>query len=52
MVEVTTECPNCHELYTRDVYEEGLIAGLILDICDSCQKDMTNEHGDFLIQFS
>jgi len=45
--QVTTECPVCKKPYTREVYEEGIYAGIFLEICDDCTK--TDEYGDIII---
>ena len=48
--EVTTECPICKKKFSRMTYIEGVIAGMVLDICPTCEKDMTDEYGNMIIK--
>ena len=43
------KCPSCGQDYqTEDFQSQMLMMGL--DICRSCLKSMTNEHGDIVIE--
>lgn len=48
-IEITTACPTCSLPYTRMVYEHGLIVGCVLDMCNECVKNSSDEHGNALI---
>lgn len=39
-VEITTNCPQCGQSFSREIYVEGVIPGCVLDICPSCCERM------------
>ncbi len=38
-VTVTTRCPTCGRPYIREMYEECVIAGCVLEMCDTCSEE-------------
>jgi len=47
-VEITTNCPECGEPFSRETYLEGVIVGSALELCPKCVESHTDEHGNWI----